>query len=59
MGAGSGPCFGSTLPPGVSPGDRNAELVRGFGQAFVTPNPADLDDLAVAIIQAMPFFLVR
>ena len=55
----TGECFGSNLPPGVSPGDRNAELVRGFGRAYATPDPDDLDDLTTSILQAMPVHLVQ
>ena len=53
----SGTCFDP--PSGMTKGERNAELVRGYGQAFETPDPSQLDDLAVSIIREMPFFLVR
>jgi len=53
----SGECYDP--PSGMTKGERNAELVRGFGKAFETPNADQLDELAVSIIQEMPFFLVR
>jgi hypothetical protein len=37
----------------------NAGLVRGFGRAYDTPDPKQLDDILVTIVRQMPVRLVE
>ena len=46
------------IPSGMTKGERNAEFVRGYGQAFETARPEDLDELIVTILREMPYYLV-